>query len=367
MSASPERRSRGLSTLIAGSASAAASMARDANLAVGLFVLPIVVVGVVGIALQGYSDPVFTVGFLDEQGGATAHALRAALADEPTVRIRDYDDLRLLRAGVYRGRLHAGIVVPVDWDGESDLEIHATAAGVGAIVVRAISEARLARAVRPEATRVVPNRVYDGGSEGSPPIGFHYTAPSNLVMFLMVSGLVSCSGLLLMRQRGITGRLLATPARTHELVLLAIVGPAQMMLVQAVFLLTATAIAFRVPWGDPLGVVLLTGSLIAVAAALTLFMSTVFRTPQQAFSLAPLLAIAAGMVGGCMWPLSIVPAWVRDAGHVLPTAWAMDGFLALIFERASYRAVLPEVGILLAMAAVLGSAGFVRFRKRLAA
>ncbi len=341
-------------------------MARDGNIAVGIFLLPVVVIAVVGIAMQGYSDPVFTVGFLDENGGPTASALRSALADEPTVRIRDYDDPQLMRAGVYRGRLHAGMVVPKNWDGRGDLEIHATAAGVGAIVVRAIAEARLARAVAPAATRAVPHRVYDGGSEGSPPIGFHYTAPSNLVLFLMVSGLVSCSGLLLMRQRGITRRLLATPARTSELVLLTLVGPAQMMVAQAAFLLASTALAFRVPWGDPIGVGLLTLALLLVAVALTLFMSTVFRSPQQAFSLAPLLAIAAGMIGGCMWPLSIVPAWLRDAGHALPTAWAMDGFLSLIFGRESYVQILPNVAVLLAMAAALGTAGFIRFRKRLA-
>ncbi len=361
-----ERRSRTLATVVAASAAAALSHVRQGGIVTGLFLLPIVVITIVGVAMRGYSDPVFTVGFLDEQGGAEARALREALADEPTVRIRDYRDVAPMHAAVYRGRLHAGVVVPPDWTGAGDLEIHATAAGVGAIVVRAIAEARLARAVDPEATRVVPSRVHDGSREGSPPIGFQYTAPSNVVLFLMVSGLVSCTGVLFMRQQGIARRLVATPARTGELLMLVLVGPAQLMLGQATFLIVSTALAFQVPWGDPIAVVAITLALIAVALSLTLLMSTVFRTPQQAFSLAPLISIAVGMLGGCMWPLTIVPAWLRDLGHLFPTAWAMDGYLALVFEQAGWRDVLPEVAVLLVMAAVLGTVGAMRFRARLA-
>ena len=168
-----------------------------------------------------------------------------------------------------------------------------------------------------------------------------------------------------MRQRGITRRLLATPARTYELLILMLVGPAQMMIVQALFLIGSTALAFQVPWGDPLGIALLTVSLITVALSLSLFMTTIFRTPEQAFSLAPLMSIGAGMLGGCMWPLSIVPAWLRDAGHALPTAWAMDGYLGLIFERATFWDVLPNAAALLAMALVLGTIGTLRLRTEL--
>jgi ABC-2 type transport system permease protein len=366
MADSQDRRPRALATLVASSASNATASRRDGGLLAGLFLLPVVVIAIVGVALQGYSDPVFTVGFFDEAKTDASLAYREALDAEPTVRIREYRDPTLMHAAVYRGRLHAGVLVPPGWRGDSDLEVYATAAGVGAIVVRAIADARLARVLAPESAREVPSRVHDGTTEGSPPIGFHYTAPSNLVLFLFINGLISSAALLTMRRRGITRRLLATPASTFELLLLMMVGPAQVMIVQSLFLLGSTALAFDVPWGDAVGVGLITASLLAVSLSLTLFMTTVFRTPEQAFSLAPLLSIGAGMLGGCMWPLSIVPAWLRSAGHVLPTAWAMDGYLALIFERATWLEVLPNVGVLLAMAAVLFTIGTVRLRDQLA-
>lgn len=363
--AATSRLARIRATVAAAAAAGAASSRRSPGQAAGLFLLPVVVIAVIGVAMQGYSDPVFSVGFLDRSGNAIARSLRDGLDALPAVRVRDYDDAGAMRAAVYRGRLHAGVVVPAGWNGEDDLELLASAAGVGAIVVRAIADARLADAVSPRLARPVPSRVYDGSNEGRPPIGFHYTAPSNLVLFLVVNGMISSTGMLMMRRRGITERLLATPARTSELILLMIVGPAQVMVVQSAFLVTITALAFQVPWGDPLGVVLLTAALVAVCLGVGLTMATVFRTPEQAFSLAPLLAICAGMLGGCMWPLTVVPAWLREAGHLLPTAWAMDGYLAMIFERASTADILPEVAVLLAMAAVLGGVGATRLRTRM--
>jgi len=362
----PERRRGLLAVLAAASGANAGSAPRDGGMIAGLFLLPIAIIGIVGIALQGYSDPVFSVGFLDRSASPEAAALRAALADEPTVRIRDYTDEGRMRAAVYRGRLHAGVVLPAGWRGATDPQLYASAASIGSVVVRAIADARLARALAPESAPPVDSRRYDGGEEGSPPIGFHYTAPSNLVLFVIISGLVSSTGMLMMRRRGITRRLLATPARTWQLLLLLVTGPAQVMSVQAIFLLASTALAFGVPWGDPLGVALLTVSLVAVGLSLSLVMTSVFRTPEQAFSLAPLLSIGAGMLGGCMWPLSVVPPWLRDLGHLLPTAWAMDGYLQLVFDRATAADVLLEAGVLLAMAVVLGGVGALRLRSQLA-
>jgi ABC-2 type transport system permease protein len=58
----------------------------------------------------------------------------------------------------------------------------------------------------------------------------------------------------------------------------------------------------------------------------------VARTPEQTQSVGVPLGIAMGMLGGALWPLDFVPDWLRQLGHVTPHAWAMDGWVAVIFE-----------------------------------
>jgi ABC-2 type transport system permease protein len=77
------------------------------------------------------------------------------------------------------------------------------------------------------------------------------------------------------------------------------------------------------------------------------------RTEEQAIALSVVVGIAAGMLGGCMWPLDVIGTAVRDVGHSVPQAWAMDAFIKLIYDQASFTAVLPQIGALAVFALVL--------------
>jgi ABC-2 type transport system permease protein len=59
------------------------------------------------------------------------------------------------------------------------------------------------------------------------------------------------------------------------------------------------------------------------------------------------------MLGGCMWPLAIVPEPMRLAGHLFPHAWAMDAFIDLISEDAGLAGIAGKLAVLLGFAAVL--------------
>ncbi len=97
----------------------------------------------------------------------------------------------------------------------------------------------------------------------------------------------------------------------------------------------------------------------AGAAALVSMRS---RTEEQAISIAVVLGIVCGMLGGCMYPLDVVGPVVRGVGHVVPQAWAMDAFVKLIYDHDGLTAVLPEIGVLAVFAAVLQRAGAARLR-----
>jgi ABC-2 type transport system permease protein len=66
-----------------------------------------------------------------------------------------------------------------------------------------------------------------------------------------------------------------------------------------------------------------------------------------------------------MWPLEIVPSAMRAIGHIAPHAWAMDGWIALIFDGESVAGIAPQLAVLAGFALVLGLAARRRLRRAL--
>ena len=98
------------------------------------------------------------------------------------------------------------------------------------------------------------------------------------------------------------------------------------------------------------------------ASGITLFYGAILSSPTQASAVSWLSGMVMAGLGGCWWPLEIVPSWLRTAGHIFPTAWMMDGMHQLISFGNGLTAVLPYAAILLAYGLVFGLLG-ARFLK----
>jgi ABC-2 type transport system permease protein len=327
-----------------------------------LFILPIVVITVIGLAMGGYSDPSFVLGVLDRADTEVSRTFIAGLAARAPLRICSYADQEKMRIAVFRGRLNGGIMIPASWHGTDDLEVYLSQASVGSPIIRATIDAELSRRDRGAAPPDVTTRFPGGGRASPPRLGFRYTAPANVVLFIMIHGFVASLAIIQLRRSGLAKRLLATPRRTGELFAMLAIGPLQVMIIQAAFLIASTGLAFGVPWGDPLGVLLVTAALVGFGVSLVFCMGTVFRTPEQATSLGPWIGTVLGMLGGCMWPLEVVPPFMKTLAYLSPATWAMNAYLALIFDHASVRSVIPQVSVLLLFAAALALVGLLRLR-----
>ena len=125
-------------------------------------------------------------------------------------------------------------------------------------------------------------------------------------------------------------------------------GRLMIALLQSVVLLVAGRFLFGLSLGSSFtGLVLLVVSLCIATAGLSTLLGAVLRSPEQAGSLGWLLGMALAALGGCWWPMEIVPDWMRKVAHALPSAWAMDGFHALIsFGRGIEGVLLPSAMLL---------------------
>lgn len=200
------------------------------------------------------------------------------------------------------------------------------------------------------------------GTSDEFPGGFSYPAASNLVLFVFISSLAGASELILVRQAGISRRMLSTPTSVWTILLGQGMGRFVVALFQGAIIFVLGLALFDVDWGDPLATSALIVGFAAVSTGVSMLMGTVFRTPEQASSIGPPLGIALGMLGGCMWPLEIVSPTMKTIGHLTPHAWAMDGFIDVLSRSAGIGDIASKIGVLAIAAGVLMTVSTLRLR-----
>jgi ABC-2 type transport system permease protein len=373
-------------------------VSRDRTALFFAFALPVVIIVIIGSTFR--DENTLDVGVLDRDGSARSDALLATLDDAEGLSVDGYRSIDTLRRDIRTGIVAAGVVVPPGFGTEVDAGEIVTAqliadptSGSAAAVESTIRAAVAGEAGRTAAARfasehgagsfdettatadrLAPDlpratvRTESIGGDGGRDVGqlgFDYTAPANLVLFVFVNTLVVGAILAADRQQGITRRLLATPHGTGTI--LAGVGAAKLLfaLAQSAVIVVIGGVVFGVDWGDPVGATLVVLLFALVATAVGLLVGSIVTNVDQAQSVGAPIAIAMGMLGGCMWPLVIVPEAMRVLGHITPHAWAMDAWIKLVFDGEGAGAILPQLAVLAGFAVVLGVAAARRLRTAL--
>ncbi|MDU0312242.1 ABC transporter permease [Phycicoccus sp. M110.8] len=197
------------------------------------------------------------------------------------------------------------------------------------------------------------------------PLGFSYSAPTMLVLFVFINAMAGGAAIIQTRRLGIFSRALAAPVRPRDLVLGEGLCYLTLAAAQAALIVVVGAVVFGVGWGDPLAAGLLIGVWCLVGTGAGLVSGTLFHTPEQASAIGPAVGIAFGMLGGCMWPLEIVPAGVRAAGHLTPHAWAVDAWVTLLSRGGGVGDILVELAVLAGFAVLLLATATLRLRRSL--
>ena len=155
------------------------------------------------------------------------------------------------------------------------------------------------------------------------------------------------------RQLGVIRRSLAAPISATDLAAGFVVARMVFALLQAALILVVGAAFFDVDWGNPLAVVAIVFVFAIVCAAAGLILGALATSPDQAPAIGVPISIGFAMLGGCMWPLFIVPDTVRQIGHLTPHAWAVDGLVEVVFGGGTIGSVGVELAVLAGFAVVL--------------
>ena len=192
------------------------------------------------------------------------------------------------------------------------------------------------------------------GTQTEAPLSpFAYVAPANLVLFMGIAVLVLAAGMVETRRLGVLQRLSAAPVHKRAIVFGQMASMMVTAFAMAIGLIFVGIVLFNVHWGNPLSVFLVVALLAISIAALSVIIGTWARSQEQAIATAVIVAIIAGMLGGCVYQLDTVSTTVNHVGHIVPQAWAMDAFVKLIYDHATFADTLPQIGALAVFAVVL--------------
>jgi len=215
-------------------------------------------------------------------------------------------------------------------------------------------------------TPVVPVRTQVVNSKSNfLPLGYNYSAPTMLVLFVFINALAGGAAIIQTRRFGIFARALAAPVRARDLVLGETLCYLTLALGQALLIVVVGAVMFGVSWGNPLAAAALIGMWALVGTGAGMVSGTLFRTPEQATAIGPAVGIAFGMLGGCMWPLEIVPQSVRLLGHATPHAWAVDAWVTVLSRGGGLVDIAGYLAILAGYAVALFAFASFRLRRSL--
>jgi len=186
------------------------------------------------------------------------------------------------------------------------------------------------------------------------PSGMDHSIPGTTIQFIMMM-VVIYGGVTVLedRKKGVLARLLYSPLSTGELYQAKLLGRWLMGMIQALMLFVVGKIFFRLNLGNTMLSLLVIAVFAWSMAALSVFIGSLARKEDMIVGLAVLLANVFAGLGGCWWPIEVVPPAVRTAGMVSPAYWAMDALHKLRFFQGDFNAIALDLGVLLGLSIVL--------------
>ncbi len=341
-----------------------------------LIVLPIVVIVIVGAVAQGFNT--FRVGMVDLDGTQASRQLVAELSHTPGLAVIAYPNLGSLEKAVGRSEINAGVVIP---RGLSTGERNGRAVTLAVIAEQANSTQQAAAtritsvvddfggrveaaqfatryggsflqnlgrasSLAPRTPRVGLVSQVVHTAQGSLPPGYEYSAPTELVLFVFLMAIASGATIVETRRLGMFERMSAAPVRPRTIIAGESITYIVIAAVQSLVIVAIGSVVFGVSWGNPLAAAVLIIVWCLVGAGAGMVAGTFFRTPEQASAIGPIVGIVFAMLGGCMWPLSIVSTTMREIGHATPQAWAVDAWTNLLSNHGDIVTIWRELGIL---------------------
>jgi ABC-2 type transport system permease protein len=216
---------------------------------------------------------------------------------------------------------------------------------------------------------LIPDRGGEGSGITSAKMISYYAAGIS-VMFIMFSMSGASSSLLEHQERGTLERLLSGRMTIRHILLAHWAFYVALGICQMALMFVFASVVFGL---DLWHVETMAGAAVMAivssmaSAAFIMMIATLCRSRKQLEGLSSILILILSAMGGSMMPRFIMPDFVVKLSSVAFNSWSMDGFLKVFWynspETSIITSILPEVAVILSMAAIFLSVALVCARK----
>jgi ABC-2 type transport system permease protein len=388
---------------------------RDKQSLLFLVLMPIVFTFFFGFAFgsQGaQGDERLKIGLINQDpGGILSEALERLLESSNTVRPLAVaaEDAASIDQAVLRGEYVAALVIPTGFSaatlrGEESLlevimdeetqdgqtvrralqtnitrlvslvetarlstEAYAAQAGFDSDAVRqAYTTDAVTRALVDWKTQPLSIRATQAVQEENNPLAvnpYNQFSPGLMVQFAIFGLLQAAMVMVVERRTGAMARMLTTPMTRVELIgghilamFLIFFGQQLLLVLFGQFFLNVNYLR------EPLAILLLMAAIALWVAALGLLVSSLAKKEEQVIMGSMIAMFLFSALGGAWFSLEMVGKTFSTIGHLMPSAWAIDGYQNIIMRGLGFNSVLLPVAIILAYALAFFGIAIWRFR-----
>lgn len=206
-------------------------------------------------------------------------------------------------------------------------------------------------------------RVVESGSKEPGVTGF--VLSGMMVFFMFIAAANVARSILDEDFAGTLPRLFTTPTSRGVILAGKYTSVFLTVLAQAILLLLAGWLIFRIHWGGLWPVALLTLDAAAVSAGIAVFLVSILRTPAQAGAISSGVFVTLALIGGNFVGTAQVGGFFGTVRRFTPNGWLLEAWDATMRGAEAADIAVPLL-VVLGFALVTFSAGVLLFRRRYA-
>ena len=377
-----------------------AQFRRDHRSLALIFVVPIIVMSLLGYVLRAQEDTIVDVAIVNEdRAGQVSLAApiisQASLAAPIIDNLRANEDLRVTEMGreeareaVESGAQEVALVFGPDFTEQlratrkANLEVIVEGSNPGQAsgALQRVNQSIMQSVpvvFRELAPPIVASQLPSGspleiettrlyGSEHLQPLDFFAPMFIAYIGFFLVFLLTSVS-FLRERTQGTMERLAASPVTRLELVLGYMLGFGFFSVVQATVLLLFTVYVLQVEYaGNLLSIFVVTLALVIGAVNLGIFLSAFARNELQAIQFIPIVILPQVLLSGLLWPVQDMPTWLQAVARAMPLTYAIEALTEIMIRGKGLASTGVQLAVLFGFAAVVAVLASMTVRREVA-